>query len=111
MARIDRRLFVYFDWVSLGITFFLGAVGLAFVYSATCTELVPCSLFFKKQLFGFISGIVLYTLFCVTDFRKTVRVGYFFYFAIMALLLFTLIKGKIGMGAQRWIDLKILRFQ
>lgn len=113
---IDRRYFIYFDWISFGLILLLSAIGLAFVFSATyqpsfSPENTPYSLFFKKQLIGVGSGIALYILSSAIDYRSFVRWGYFLYFATVGLLLFTLIKGSIGMGAQRWINLGIVKFQ
>lgn len=111
MLNIDRRYFYHFDWISFALTLTLSIIGLAFVFSSTTNEHVAHSVFFKKQLFGVLSGLALYFTFCLLDFRALCRTGYFLYFAVMGLLIFTLIKGKIGMGAQRWIDLKFIRFQ
>ncbi len=111
MLSIDRRYLMYFDWISFFLTIAIASIGLAFVYSATSTETALYSLYFKKQLFGICSGFILYFVFCFTDYRTFCRIGYFLYFFVLFLLIFTLIKGKIGMGAQRWIDLKIVKFQ
>lgn len=111
MLNIDRRYIYHFDWISLGLTVALSVIGLAFVFSSTTNPHVLYSVHFKKQLFGVISGFILYFIFCVSNYRKLCRSGYFIYFLVIGLLLFTLIKGKIGMGAQRWIDLKLFRFQ
>ena len=109
--KITKRTFFYFDWISFCTTWSIAFIGLLFVYSATTTETVQFSLYFKKQLFGFLTGFGIYWFFCLTDFRKLCRTGYFLYFAMILILVYTLIKGKIGMGAQRWIDLKLFRFQ
>jgi rod shape determining protein RodA len=111
MLNIDRRYLLHFDWISFFITLILAGVGLAFVFSSTTHAHLPYSIYFKKQLFGVATGFVLYFIFCLTNYRATCRAGYFLYFAVLGLLVFTLIKGKIGMGAQRWIDLKLFRFQ
>src|SRR3989338_1109767 len=111
MLTIDRRYLLYFDWISFFLTIMLSCIGLAFIYSSTTTEQVRYSIFFKKQLFGLVSGFAIYIIFCISDYRKMCRAGYFLYFLTLILLVFTLIKGKIGMGAQRWIDLKLFRFQ
>lgn len=108
---IDRRTIRYFDWLSLFLMIALSLIGLAFVYSATFKPEVPYSLFFKKQLFGVISGFIIYGICCFTDFRSLMRWGYFAYFVVIGLLIFTLIKGSIGMGGQRWIDLGIIKVQ
>lgn len=111
MKVFDRRYFFYFDWISLGLVSAISAIGLLFVYSATTTELVPYSLFFKKQVLGVVSGLFIYFYFCLTDYRRFYRSGFFIYFFVIFLLLFTLFKGHLGMGAQRWIDLKLFKFQ
>ncbi len=111
MLNLDRRSLRFFDWQSLFITLILTGIGLSVVLSATYTQEEPYSLFFKKQLFGVLSGLWLYALFCSVDYRILTRWGFFIYFAVIALLLFTIVKGSIGMGAQRWINLGFIKFQ
>ncbi|MBY0109812.1 MAG: rod shape-determining protein RodA [Candidatus Babeliaceae bacterium] len=111
MLNLDRRSLRFFDWQSLFITFILTLIGLCVVLSATYTPEEPYSLFFKKQLFGILSGFLLYILFCSVDYRILTRWGFFIYFVVIALLLFTMIKGSIGMGAQRWVSLGFIKFQ
>ena len=99
------------DWLSCILTFCIAAIGLLFVFSATHSAEQPISLFFKKQLVGVLVGICLYAFFAFADYRVLTRWGYFAFFGVIALLLFTLIKGSIGMGAQRWINLGFIKFQ
>lgn len=89
----------------------IATVGLLFVYSSTYKPDVPYSIFFKKQLFGIISGIFIYFLCCFFDYRTFEKNGYFFYFVTIALLIFTTIKGSFAMGAHRWINLFFIKFQ
>ena len=56
-------------------------------------------------------GLIIYFIFCITDYRTLCRWGYIFYFIIIALLLFTIIKGSVALGGKRWIDLGIIKFQ
>lgn len=111
MPNLDRRYFRFFDWYSFILMLMLTLVGLAVVMSATHTPEEPYSLFFKKQIFGVLSGLVLYALFCSVDYRVITRWGYFIYFFVVGLLLFTMVKGSIGMGAQRWISIGFIKFQ
>lgn len=111
MFLIDRRYFRYFDWISFLLIIILTSIGLFFVFSATYKPEQPFSLFFKKQVFGILSGFIIYLICSGTDFRVLLRWGYFAYFAVIVLLLFTIIKGSIGMGAQRWIDLGFFKIQ
>ncbi|TET06106.1 rod shape-determining protein RodA [Candidatus Dependentiae bacterium] len=106
-----RRKRIYFDWISLGTIGVLASIGLLFVWSATYKPDIPYSLFFKKQLFGVIFGFIIYLVCTFSDYRPIMRWGYFFYFIIIALLIFTIIKGTIGMGAQRWINFGLIKIQ
>lgn len=108
---LDRRLFIYFDWISFFIIIALSSMSLAFVYSTTYKPDTPYSIFFYKQLVGIGSGFIIYFLFCAIDYRTLQRWGYFCFFGVIALLIFTLIKGSVKMGGQRWIDLGLFKFQ
>lgn len=111
MFLIDRRYFRYFDWVSFFLVIILTSIGLFFVFSATYKPEHSFSMFFKKQAFGIISGFIIYLICSATDFRALMRWGYFAYFIVIALLIFTIFKGHIGMGGQRWLDLGFFRIQ
>lgn len=58
-----------------------------------------------------ISGIFLYIIFTCIDYRHLCLWGYFIYWLVLAILIFTLLKGSIGMGAQRWINVFLFKFQ
>ncbi len=100
-----------YDWISFALTISIACVGLLFVYSATYTIEEPLSIFFKKQFCGLFMGIIIYIIFSLSDYRTLMQWGYFAYFGVIALLFFTLIKGSIGMGAQRWINLFLFKLQ
>lgn len=111
MAIIDRRYIKYFDWTSFLLIVTLSFIGLMFVFSATYNPDLPYSSFFKKQLFGTLAGIGIYFLCCIIDYRKALQWGYIGYLIIIGLLAFTLIKGTIGFGGQRWIGFGGVRVQ
>lgn len=106
-----RRYTLYVDWPSLCAMLALSAIGLLFVYSATYSVHRPYSIFFKKQLFGMLTGLAIYLIYTVLDYRRLARIGYFAYMATMLLLLFTVVRGTIGMGARRWISIGLFKFQ
>lgn len=108
---IDRRYFRYFDWGSFLLTMLLLAGGLVFVFSSTYKPEAPFSPHFKRQLAGAVCGICIYFYFCSVDIRKVARWSFFIYFGVLALLVYTIIGGWIGMGAKRWISLYFIRFQ
>lgn len=108
---IDRRHFRNFDWISFATTILLLSFGLLFVFSSTYTPEKHFSIFFKKQLFGIISGIFIYLFFSFKDLRNISRAGYFLYFGILILLAYTAMSGFVGMGAKRWLSLYFFKFQ
>ncbi len=111
MLMIDRRYFRYFDWFSFFITLFLLGLGLLFVFSSTYRPEKPISVFFKKQMIGAALGMLIYFFFCIKDLRKLARWGCWIYFVVLALLVYTMVGGWVGMGGKRWISLYFLRFQ
>ena len=111
MTFIEYRYMRYFDWISFFLVLMLSAVGIVFIYSATYTENVPYSMFFKKQIFGMITGIIIYFICSFLSYETLSRIGYWLYFAVILLLIFTSFKGSIGMGGKRWIDIGIIKFQ
>lgn len=112
MFLIDRQHARSFDWFGFLLISIICAIGLSFVYSATYKPEVPYSTFFQKQAMGILGGLVIYMFFCTMDYRSLMRWGYFAYIGLIGLLVFTIIKGSIGMGGQRWINVfGIFKFQ
>ena len=108
---IDQRYIRYFDWIGFILILSLLSIGLLFVFSATYRPSNPLSLFFKKQTLGAISGLAIYFFFCFKNLKNLSRIGFFTYFIILALLVYTIASGWMGMGARRWISLYLFRFQ
>lgn len=112
MLFISRRFIRYFDWTSFFLVLIISLIGITFVYSATYKHCaVDISIFFKKQLFGLLSGLCIYFFCSMLDYRTVCRIGFFLYFASIGILICTMLKGSIGMGAQRWIDVGLFKFQ
>ena len=99
------------DRTNLALILSLGTIGLAFIYSATHTASHTNPIYFQKQLIGWLVGLLIYVKLSNTDYRTLCRQGYFMYFLVIGLLIFTMIKGSIGMGAKRWINLGFIKFQ
>lgn len=108
---IKKGLLQTIDWFTLSCISLFSLFSLLFIYSSTTTPDIPYSIFLKKQIFGIVMGYCLFLIFFISDHRTLSRLAYFIYYIVVLLLVYTLIKGKIGMGAQRWIDLKLFRFQ
>lgn len=111
MQLFDRRYLKYFDWTSFALITAIAACGLLFVFSATYKVDEPYSIFFKKQLFGIITGFGIYLLCCLIDYRHAILWGYTGYIAVIVLLFITMVKGTVGMGAQRWVGYAFIKIQ
>lgn len=107
---IDRRYLTHFDWLSFVLIILLSSIGLLTVYSATY-QTSSYSPFFLKQLCGVLLSLGTYFILCCIDYRTTLRWSPIIYYGVLALLVITIIKGSIGMGAKRWINLFFFRFQ
>ncbi|MBI2352985.1 rod shape-determining protein RodA [Candidatus Dependentiae bacterium] len=110
MLFVNKRFLCYFDWINFGLILILATISLAFVFSTTY-KIAPYSTYFKKQLCGIIAGIGIYFFCSFIDYRTLCRAGYWLYIFTLFLLILTLIKGSVGMGAQRWINLGLVKFQ
>lgn len=65
----------------------------------------------KRHLFRFLVGMTALIIVAVVDLRIWLQYAYVIYGVALVLLIGVEIAGKIGMGAQRWIDLKIFLLQ
>lgn len=108
---IDKRYLRYFDWSSFMLIIALLTIGLIFVFSSTYSPQKPFSIYFKKQLFGAISGLFIYLFFSIKDLKIIYRLSFLFYFLILGIMVYTILKGFMVMGAKRWISLYFFRFQ
>jgi rod shape determining protein RodA len=111
MFLFDRQYIRHFDWFGFFLIITISLIGLLFVFSATYKPEQPYSLYFHKQALGLITGWIIYFIFCFVDYRSIMRWSYFAYFAVIGLLIFTIFKGSIGMGGQRWISLGFIKAQ
>jgi rod shape determining protein RodA len=99
------------DLINLLLILALSLIGITFIYSSTHTATQAYPIYYKKQLLGLLSGLLIYFALSNSNYRHLTRQGYFLYFITISLLLFTMIKGSIGMGAKRWINLGFIKFQ
>lgn len=86
----------------------LASIGVVMLYSAANGSWRPWAL---NQGIRFIMGAGLMIVLALIDIRTIMRYSYAFYFFTLLLLLYVEIKGSIGMGAQRWIDLGFFKLQ
>ena len=108
---LSRRELKNFDWYISLLVLALLSVGLAFVFSATYKPGGGLSYFFKKQVIGVFLSILIYIFASVKESRNRFRILPATYFVVIVLLFYTVMKGMVVMGAQRWISLYFFRFQ
>ena len=103
---IDRRLLPHIDWVLIGAIVTLSAIGLVMIYSATydpTTDRGGPQL--SRQMWALAIGLGAFVVCLVVDYRALADHVALIYGGLSALLVYTLLFGVEGGGAQRWIDI------
>ncbi len=108
--RLYGKVFLgnIFIFVVLSLLF---SIGLMVLYSSTCLIQAHFTNFFIKQCFGFGIGVLIAMGISFFTYREIIAWGKTIHYVVIILLIFTLLKGKIAMGGQRWIDLFFFKFQ
>lgn len=96
------------NWGLVVVVAMTGGIGLAMLYSAANGSFDPWA---TRQSVRFAIGFTLMLSVALIDIRLWLRHAYLIYFATLALLVAVEVAGSIGMGAQRWIDLKVIKLQ
>ncbi|CCG42987.1 rod shape-determining protein RodA [Magnetospirillum molischianum] len=103
-----REKLLQLNWSLIALLAAVACIGFATLYSAAGGSLDPWAL---KQIIRFIVGMLIMVAVAMVDLRFWVRNAYIFYAVAAVLLLLVEVKGTIGMGAQRWIDLGFIQLQ
>jgi rod shape determining protein RodA len=96
------------NWGLIALITAVAAIGFLTLYSAAQGSLHPWAL---KQMIRFGLGMVGLILVALIDIRFWLRQAYPLYGLALLLLLAVLVRGSIGMGAQRWINLGFIQLQ
>lgn len=86
----------------------VASVGFIQLYSAAGGDIDPWA---DRQMLRFAIGLCVMTVIAITDIRLWLRTAYLFYAVALVLLVAVELFGRIGMGAQRWLDLGVLHIQ
>ena len=96
------------NWWLVFLIFCLAGIGTASLYSAAGGSFDPWA---SRQLVRFGVGVVGMLIITLIDIRWWYRLAWPIYFIGIILLIFVEVKGHVGMGAQRWIDLGFMTLQ
>ena len=106
-ARLGRKM-LHINWGLILIITVTVAFGIAMLYSAANGSWEPWAV---RQVARYGVGILVLFTVALVDIRFWFRNSYLIYFILLALLVATELAGSVGMGAQRWIDLGLVRLQ
>jgi len=96
------------SWSFLILIGTLAAIGAVMLYSAANGNMDPWA---SRHILRFGVGLVLLLAVAMVDIRQWMRYAYWLYGLAFVLLVAVEIKGTVGMGAQRWIDLGFFQIQ
>ncbi len=86
----------------------IASVGFLMLYSVAGGSLDPWA---ARQMVRFLVGLAILVAFAMIDIRLWMAMAYPFYVACIFLLLVVQFMGKMGKGAERWIDLGVIQIQ
>ncbi|WP_019646503.1 rod shape-determining protein RodA [Novispirillum itersonii] len=98
----------HISWTLILLVTMVASVGFLMLYSAAEGNLSPWA---DKQMIRFGVGVVFLLFLSMIDIRHFMRYAYAFYTVALVLLVAVEVKGTIGMGAQRWVDLGLFQLQ
>jgi len=104
---LGRKLW-QLNWGLVLLICALALIGGAMLYSAANGRYDPWT---TRHLLRFTVGLGMLLAIALTDLRLWFRAAYPFYGLTLVLLVAVEVKGTIGMGAQRWIDLGVMQLQ
>ncbi|WP_374303649.1 rod shape-determining protein RodA [Ferrovibrio sp.] len=96
------------NWGLVLLITLIACTGFATLYSAAGGDIDPWA---DRQMARFAIGLVIMIAIAVTDIRVWMRLSYFVYAIGVVLLVAVELFGRIGMGAQRWLDVGIFHIQ
>ena len=86
----------------------IAGIGFAMLYSAANGSADP---WMDRQVIRYCFGFALMMAIATIDLQRLVKAAYTLYVLTFMLLIYVEVAGEIGMGAQRWIDLKFFQLQ
>ena len=108
LTMFERRLYFHVDWLLLAAILVITGIGIAMIYSTTYVTLPDgghAGPQVRTQVYALVIGLVAFLVVPGARLPHARGESLFLYAALVALLLFVLLKGSTQMGAQRWIPI------
>jgi len=105
---IEKRYIAQTDWLLLGVSMLLAAIGIICIYSATRSFE---SAFYMRQFYWLLIGLTLLVPTVIIDYSIFERFAYPLFGFTLVLLVIALFGGHTMGGAQRWLSLGFVSFQ
>jgi rod shape determining protein RodA len=103
-----REKLWHVSWSFVVLVSLVCAVGFLTLYSAANGRLDPWA---SRQMMRFVVGLGVMLMVALVDIRSWMRWSYLLYGLALVLLVLVQVRGSVGMGAQRWIDLGFIQLQ
>ncbi len=105
--RLSQRI-RQIPWSLVILITMVASIGFAMLYSAANGNVEP---WMDKQMVRFAIGVCIMLAIGMVDLQRLAKIAYPLYAIAFALLVYVEFLGEVGMGAQRWIDLKVFQLQ
>jgi rod shape determining protein RodA len=96
------------SWSFILLITILAGIGAMMLYSAANGDMDPWA---SRHISRFGIGLAVLLIVALIDIRQWMRYAYWLYALALVLLIGVEVRGTIGMGAQRWIDLGFFQLQ
>jgi rod shape determining protein RodA len=102
------RKLPHVDWGLLFLITLIACAGFAMLYSAAGGSFSPWA---ERQMIRFVVGVFILLVVACVDLRVWMELAYPAYFVSLLLLVGVEVAGRVGLGAQRWLELGPLQLQ
>ncbi len=108
----ERGLLKKIDWPFAVLILCLNIIGLFNLFSATHGPLSQeVESLFISQILWLMIGWSVFFIITFVDYQVVTRIAYLLYALNLGAILYVTFFGKVALGAQRWIDLGLFRYQ
>ena len=104
MFVVDRRVFAHMDWRLVGLIVAILAIGVTTIYSVTPQWSRGGTPLYLKQCAWAVVGMGAFSVFALLDYQRLLGYAHYFFWMTLGLLVLVAFLGRVGMGAQRWVE-------